>query len=250
MSKYIANKLFNDKLSIYVTECLSTNDFLTNLLKRDKISEGDSVTTDYQYKGRGQRNNNWFSENGSNILFSFLLTPGLKVKNQFSLHVIISNAIIKTLKKINVEGKVKWPNDIFVEDKKIGGVLIESFISGKKVQNSIIGIGINLNQKTFKGLNATSVFIEKKKVIKKSTFMKILKESLEREYFNSIMNLNKAIKEYKNLLYGLNKIKKFKSSSKIFYAEITDVSKNGDIILKIDNKQKSFSYGSISLFQD
>ena len=149
-----------------------------------------------------------------------------------------------------MEGKVKWPNDIFVRDKKIGGVLIESFISGKKVQNSIIGIGINLNQKTFKGLNATSVFIEKKKVIKKSTFMKILKESLEREYFNSIMNLNKAIKEYKNLLYGLNKIKRFKSSSKTFYAEITDVSKNGDIILNIDNKQKSFSYGSISLFKD
>ena len=97
---------------------------------------------------------------------------------------------------------------------------------------------------------ATSVFIEKKKVIKKSTFMKILKESLEREYFNSIMNLNKAIKEYKNLLYGLNKIKKFKSSSEIFYAEITDVSKNGDIILNLDNKQKSFSYGSISLFKD
>ena len=72
MSKYIANKLFNDKLSIYVTECLSTNDFLTNLLKRDKIGEGDSVTTDYQHKGRGQRNNNWFSEKGSNILFSFL----------------------------------------------------------------------------------------------------------------------------------------------------------------------------------
>jgi len=179
-----------------------------------------------------------------------LLTPDLKIKNQFSLHVIISNAIIKTLKKINVEGKIKWPNDIYVKDKKIGGILIESFISGKQVQNSIIGIGINLNQKIFKGLNATSVFIEKKKLTKKSTFIKNLKESLEIEYTNSIMNINKAIKEYKNLLYGLDKIKKFRTSSEIFYARITDVSQNGDIILNIDNKQKSFSYGSISLYKD
>ena len=150
MSKYIANKLFNDKISIYVTECLSTNDFLTNLLKRNKIREGDSVVTDYQRKGRGQRNNKWSSEKGSNILFSFLLSPNLIVSHQFYLHVIISNAIIESLKKINVVGKIKWPNDIYVNNKKIAGILIESFISGKKVQNSIIGIGVNLNQKNLK----------------------------------------------------------------------------------------------------
>tara|TARA_Y100000768_G_scaffold361983_1_gene320445 strand:+ start:4435 stop:5187 length:753 start_codon:yes stop_codon:yes gene_type:complete len=250
MSKYIANKLFNDKISIYVTECLSTNDFLTNLLKRNKIREGDSVITDYQHKGRGQRNNNWSSERGSNILFSFLLSPDLIVNNQFYLHVIISNAIINSLKKINLEGKVKWPNDIYVKNKKIAGILIESFISGKKVQNSIIGMGINLNQKIFKGLNATSVFIEKKKVTKKNAFIKILKKSLETEYFNFSINMDIRIKKYKKLLYGLNEIKKFKSSSEIFYAKIIDVSQNGDIILNINDKQKSFSHGSISLLED
>ncbi len=250
MSKYIANKLFNDKISIYVTECLSTNDFLTNLLKSKKISEGDSVITDYQHKGRGQRNNIWSSENGSNILFSFLLSPELMVKNQFYLHVIISNAIIKSLKKINIDGKIKWPNDIYVQNKKIAGILIESFISGKKVQNSIIGIGINLNQKIFSGLNATSVFIESNKLNDRSTFIKILKNSIETEYFDMNINMIKGIKKYKSLLYGLNEMKKFKSFSKIFYAKIIDVSQNGDIILNINNKQKSFSHGSISLLED
>tara|TARA_Y100000741_G_scaffold249554_1_gene191836 strand:+ start:1083 stop:1835 length:753 start_codon:yes stop_codon:yes gene_type:complete len=250
MSKYIANKLFNDKISIYVTECLSTNDFLTNLLKKNKIREGDSVVTDYQRKGRGQRNNKWSSEKGSNILFSFLLSPNLIVSHQFYLHVIISNAIIESLKKINVVGKIKWPNDIYVNNKKIAGILIESFISGKKVQNSIIGIGVNLNQKKFKGLNATSVFIEKKKITKKKTFIKILKESLETEYINLNLSLRKGIKKYKKLIYGMNEIKKFKSSSEIFNAKIIDVSQNGDIILNIDNKQKSFSHGSISLLED
>jgi BirA family biotin operon repressor/biotin-[acetyl-CoA-carboxylase] ligase len=166
------------------------------------------------------------------------------------LHVIISNAIIKSLKKINLKGKIKWPNDIYVNNKKIAGILIESFISGKKVQSSIVGIGINLNQKIFKGLNATSVFIEKKKVTKKNAFIKILKESLETEYFNFNMNMDIRIKKYKKLLYALNEIKKFKSSSEIFYAKITDVSHNGDIILNINDKQKSFSHGSISLLED
>ena len=66
MSKYIANNIFNDKISVYVTECLSTNDFLTNLLKRNKINEGTSVRTDYQIKGKGQRDNKWLSEKNSN----------------------------------------------------------------------------------------------------------------------------------------------------------------------------------------
>ena len=87
MSKYIANNIFNDKISVYVTECLSTNDFLTNLLKRNKINEGTSVRTDYQIKGKGQRDNKWLSEKNSNILFSFLLSPKIKVENQFYLHL-------------------------------------------------------------------------------------------------------------------------------------------------------------------
>jgi BirA family biotin operon repressor/biotin-[acetyl-CoA-carboxylase] ligase len=149
-----------------------------------------------------------------------------------------------------LNGKIKWPNDIYVNNKKIAGILIESFISGKKVQSSIVGIGINLNQKIFKGLNATSVFIEKKKVTKKNAFIKILKESLETEYFNFNMNMDIRIKKYKKLLYALNEIKKFKSSSETFYAKIIDVSHNGDIILNINDKQKSFSHGSISLLED
>ena len=94
------------------------------------------------------------------------------------------------------------------------------------------------------------VLLRKKKVTKKNAFIKILKESLETEYFNFNMNMDIRIKKYKKLLYALNEIKKFKSSSEIFYAKIIDVSHNGDIILNINDKQKSFSHGSISLLED
>ena len=78
MSKYIANNIFNDKISVYVTECLSTNDILTNLLKRIKIYEGTSVRTDFQLKGKGQRENKWLSE--KILIFYFLFFYLLKLK--------------------------------------------------------------------------------------------------------------------------------------------------------------------------
>tara|TARA_B100000941_G_C28428418_1_gene512810 strand:- start:17 stop:769 length:753 start_codon:yes stop_codon:yes gene_type:complete len=250
MSKYIANDLFNDKISIYVTECLSTNDFLINLLKKDKIKEGDSVISDFQYKGRGQRTNNWISEKKSNILFSFLLSPDLKVENQFYLHVIISLAILKCLKEFDINPKIKWPNDIYVNKKKIAGILIENFIFKKKVQNSIIGIGLNLNQKIFNNVSATSVFIERKKKIDKKNFILVLKKFIASEYKDFKTNIKKKINQYKIVLYGLNQIKKYKISSGVVDAKVVDISSNGDIILNIKDKEKIFSHGSLSLLED
>ena len=250
MSKYIANNIFNDKISIYVTECLSTNDFLTNLLKRNKINEGTSVRTDYQLKGKGQRDNKWSSEKNSNILFSFFLSPKIKVENQFYLHIVISIAIIKCLKKIGVNGKIKWPNDIYVGKKKIAGILIESFIFQRKVQNSVVGIGLNLNQKKFQGLNATSVYKETRMEFDKIKVIKILKDLISHEYNNIHKILDKKMIEYKKLLYGLNEMKRFKIGSEIVMAIIIDISVNGDLILNINDKQKSFSHGSISLLED
>ena len=175
MSKNIATNLFNDKISIYVTECLSTNDILTNLLKRNKVVEGDSIETDFQYQGKGQRNNTWISEKESNILLSFLLSPNLKVENQFIIHVLVSISLIKLLNKLNIDARIKWPNDIYVGDKKIAGILIENFIFKKKVQNSVVGIGLNLNQRNFKGFRATSVYLETNIKYEKKEVVDILK---------------------------------------------------------------------------
>ena len=250
MSKYIANNIFNDKISVYVTECLSTNDILTNLLKRIKINEGTSVRTDFQLNGQGQRENKWLSEKNSNILFSFLLSPKIKVENQFYLHIVISIAIVKCLKKIGVDCKIKWPNDIYIGEKKIAGILIESFIYQRRVQNSVVGIGLNLNQKRFEGLNATSVYIETLEEFDKIKVIDTLKGFISHEY-NSIHKIfDKKIIEYRKLLYGLYEMKRFKIGSKIVMAKIIDISVNGDLVLNINNKQKSFSHGSLSLLTD
>ncbi len=83
MSKKAAKTLFEDKINIYVSECLSTNDFLIQFIKKNNNDEGITVISDYQIKGKGQRNNTWLSEKGKNLLFSFLIKPNLPVKDQF-----------------------------------------------------------------------------------------------------------------------------------------------------------------------
>ena len=250
MSKNIATNLFNDKISIYVTECLSTNDILTNLLKRNKVVEGDSIETDFQYQGKGQRYNTWISEKESNILLSFLLSPNLKVENQFIIHLLVSISLIRLLNKLNIDARIKWPNDIYVGDKKIAGILIENFIFKKKVQNSVVGIGLNLNQRKFKGFRATSVYLETNIKYEKKEVVDVLKNLISFEYNRINKSLIKKIIQYKKLLYGFNEIKKFKIDSEIVKAKIIDISMNGDLILNINKKYKKFSYGSLSLLEE
>ncbi len=93
MSKKPAKNLFEDKTNVYVTECLSTNDFLIQLLLKNKIKEGSMVRADFQTKGKGQRNNSWESKRGKNLLFSFVLFPEIKLSDQFLLHIITSLSI-------------------------------------------------------------------------------------------------------------------------------------------------------------
>ena len=93
MSKKPANNLFKDKTNVYVTECLSTNDFLMQLSLKNSIEEGSVVITDFQTKGKGQRNNFWSSNRQENLLFSFILFPKIKLSEQFILHIITSLSV-------------------------------------------------------------------------------------------------------------------------------------------------------------
>ena len=118
-----------------------------------------------QFAGRGQRGNRWDAEPGANLTFSIVLkfrsegmTP-LPASRQFRLSRIAALAVCDYLKAKGVESRIKWPNDIYVRDRKICGMLIENSLDGKDVDWSVIGIGINLNQKTFpvEVINPTSL---------------------------------------------------------------------------------------------
>ena len=130
----------------------STNQYLQNLLNEGVDIADNIVVTDFQTSGKGQGKNVWESEDGKNLLFSIALDMSfLKAENQFILTQIVSVTMINVLKNYLPEESlfIKWPNDIYFNDKKIAGILIKNEIKGIMMGTSIIGIGLNVNQTSF-----------------------------------------------------------------------------------------------------
>lgn len=132
-------------------ECTdSTNAYLSRIA--DTMPHGTVVETWEQSAGRGQRGNSWEAEPGKNLTFSILLRPAhIGARQQFSISEAVSIAIVEVLRRhiANLPVEVKWPNDIYVGSRKICGILIENSLMGTGIAHSIVGIGINVNQKHF-----------------------------------------------------------------------------------------------------
>ncbi|MBR6017732.1 MAG: biotin--[Paludibacteraceae bacterium] len=127
---------------MFVAECDSTNTLLRQL-----VAEGNPpayIYAGYQTAGRGQTGNGWESERGKNLLCSILLPPR---KNMFELNIVASIAVQRI---VGDAVSIKWPNDIYWQDKKVAGILIENALIGGEVKYSIAGIGLNVNQTEFR----------------------------------------------------------------------------------------------------
>ena len=146
-----------DKIKIIAfDEIDSTNDYLIN--NYQKLQSYTIVKTNFQTKGRGQFKRGWFSNKGENLLFSILLKDIL-IKQIDLIKNIVKESLIKLLEQYNIKGIFKEPNDILVNSKKILGILIETKTKNhEKFDYIVIGIGININQKEFNDLNATSFY--------------------------------------------------------------------------------------------
>ncbi|MDR0546159.1 MAG: biotin--[acetyl-CoA-carboxylase] ligase, partial [Dysgonamonadaceae bacterium] len=134
----------------------STNRYLNDLAAQQNLEEGTTAITQQQSAGRGQRGNSWESEAGKNLTFSTLLYPGfLPVSQHFLLSEAVALAVCDALNAL-LENlplphsfRIKWPNDIYYENRKIAGILIENELTGATIEHSIIGIGLNINQTQF-----------------------------------------------------------------------------------------------------
>ncbi len=138
----------------------STNDYTHKLIKIFPQFHGICVQADYQYKGRGQQNNQWQVEAGKNLTLSIALQPNeLKAKAAFNLTIYVSVVLRNLIQAYCSEVvSIKWPNDIYVGGKKVVGFLVETQLSGQHIHYALIGIGINVNQMYFEGLpNASSI---------------------------------------------------------------------------------------------
>ncbi len=125
----------------------------TNEEAKRRISDIDNlsvVSALEQTSGRGQRGNQWYSAPGQNLLFSIVLkSPSLIAKNHFALNEMAALSVTDFISAYGIKAEIKWPNDIYVGEKKICGILIENSFLGNAISSSIIGIGLNINQKNF-----------------------------------------------------------------------------------------------------
>lgn len=153
--------LFLGKKSRFVPTCHSTNDELAKMIQESgaEIPEGTLVATAHQTAGRGQRGNRWESAPGENLTFSLLLKPGfLRASEQFRLSIAVALGVYETLREhLDDSLKVKWPNDVFHGNRKLGGLLIENTLQGYALAHSVVGIGLNVNQLQFGVPTATSL---------------------------------------------------------------------------------------------
>ena len=164
MHKIFAKTEFLGKNVISLPDCHSTNDLLMDYAKLGQAREGTIVMSDYQSVGKGQRGNQWESQRGENLLFSLLLEPQfIEPKDQFYLSFGMALATVKAIESLAGDQQrlqVKWPNDIYFNDKKLAGILLESSLLGSKIDFLVIGMGLNVRQKSFDHQGATSLHRE------------------------------------------------------------------------------------------
>ena len=146
----------------YLPEVDSTNTYLASIA--DAVAPGHLVWTGHQRSGRGQRGTEWLAQPGLNLTFSFLLAPTqLPLASIFALTQCVALALpdaIASWTNGQINPDIKWPNDLLVNGKKLGGILIENRLQGERLATSIVGVGLNVNQTEFAGLEATSLRLE------------------------------------------------------------------------------------------
>lgn len=131
---------------------LEVTDSTNNRAAEGACDHGDKTTwvADFQTAGRGQRGNKWSSRKSENLMFTVLFKPdGILPQDQFIISEVSALGVVRFLARHGVAAKIKWPNDIYVGDRKICGILIEHAVTGEHISSSISGIGVNLNQREF-----------------------------------------------------------------------------------------------------
>jgi len=242
-----ANTLFIGKPLIYLPTCHSTNDIAREIASGAEGHEGTTVITSEQTAGKGQRGNKWEAEAGKNITLSVILKPkGLLIANQFSLNISISLAVCEVLTNyLSKKVKIKWPNDIFFEDYKLSGILIENSVRGQFIETAIIGIGININQEKFNEPKAISIKTLLGFEVSVEEVCISLLEQIESNYL-CLHQKEDALKEkYLNALYRLNEERLFRAGGIEFNGSISGIDEAGRLIIKTDNGNRTFQFKEV-----
>lgn len=221
---------------IYIPQTISTNVSLAEICSKGYTENLTSVYSSFQTDGRGQRGNKWESEDGKNLLFSFVIFPkGLPAREHFILLQITALALFDTLSEYTDGISIKWPNDIYWMDRKICGTLIENDLSGMNIERSISGTGVNLNQKVFRSNAPNPVSLSQitgEEYDIETVLHNIMNSAsiYHRMYENGESDIIR--KKYFEAIYRKDGFYMYKDDNGTFDATIEDIEKDGRLVLK------------------
>ncbi len=215
----------------------STNTYAINFVGKHNPVEGTLVQADYQSAGHGIDNNHWESEKEKNILISIVLYPDfLLPERQFLLNKMVSLSILDFLKGKISDNRlsIKWPNDIYVDELKIAGILINNTISGNTLETSVIGIGVNINQEIFISDAPNPVSLKMLTDIDYSISICIdeLCVCLENRYSQLKNSVDQIDTDYFNSLFRFGKFHNYKFKDENILGKIIGTDEFGKLIIE------------------
>lgn len=217
----------------------STNTVAAAMLREQAPAEGTVITASYQESGRGQPGNSWESEPGKNLLMSIILYPVMvSLADQFIISRMVSLAVYDLVSGYSKAAAIKWPNDIYIRDDKIAGILIENSIMGETLGSSIAGIGLNINQDVFRSgaPNPVSLRQVTGRELDLDTVTDDLIAALDRRYA-MVINGKAALleSEYHNALYRAGEWHRFSDETGEFEGMIEGVMHDGMLSVRKRN---------------
>ncbi len=240
------NNLFVGKVRHHFETLPSTNDFLAELLAKSKPPEGTVVWADNQTAGRGQYGSRWYSAPGQNLLVSVLLYPTwLKASDQWLLSEAMAAAIRDAVADLTqLPARIKWPNDIYLGERKTAGLLLQCALSGAHVQHAIAGIGLNVNQTHFppEAPNATSMALACGQPFDRLAVLERLLWSVEQRYLQLRQGQTERIRhDYRNHLLGMGQRRRFaRPDGSTFDGTPQDVLPDGRLAVQTDQGNAVF----------
>ncbi|WP_317368545.1 biotin--[acetyl-CoA-carboxylase] ligase [uncultured Tyzzerella sp.] len=236
----------------YFDEINSTNEYAKKIIN-ESIEEGTLIVANSQTNGKGRLDRQWISNKGDGIFLSLILRPDIELFKITQITLLAGICICNTIKNITgLDVKIKWPNDIIIDNKKVCGILTEINAQIDRVSYVILGIGINVNNEKFNVAledKATSIFLQLGKNINRQKVIAHFLKEFENNYFKYIKEKNFAtfLDEYKKLCINLGKECKIVSSKKEIVGKVIDISPLGEIIFKTKDEILKIVSGEVSL---
>ena len=232
--------------TILIAEISSTNERAKVLLKEKGQSFPFVVQANFQLKGKGQYTKVWESNKGENLLCSLVIeAPKIEIEKQFDISKVVAVSIQNVLSQYCKKVCIKWPNDIYIGNKKVAGILIENTIVGQKIDACIIGIGLNINQIRFSDELPNPISL--KQVTSVDEDIELIRNNITSAILDNLTSLYAVHEQYDKYLYRKGELGKFvDDTNREFLGVILGVDEQGKLLLRTENNLiRSFSNNEV-----